>query len=103
MCQSQTKTSLNYVKFDCAGVESRMDDFLDKELSQFERIGVQRHLDNCSSCSSSLNELKDLSVYARQLAATTIPPEVSRRLHDRIALELSSSAQVRRSKLYAVK
>lgn len=103
MCRSQTLTSLKDFRFECSSVESRIDDFVDKELELSEHQAVERHLGCCGNCRAKVDSLRSILDCAKELAAAPIPKDVSQRLHARIAIELSNSAQARRAKLYAIK
>ena len=57
----------------CRNVKSRLDRYLDGELSDRERDAVQRHVGACSACREALERLRAAGVAVLQLAE---PPDV---------------------------
>ena len=55
----------------CIDVRERLEAFHDSELSMDERIAIQQHLGDCSSCSATAGELAALASTLRDLAAVT--------------------------------
>ena len=55
----------------CIDVRERLEAFHDSELSMDERVAIQQHLGDCSSCSATARELAALASTLRDLAAVT--------------------------------
>ena len=55
----------------CIDVRERLEAFHDSELSMDERVAIQQHLGDCSSCSATAGELAALASTLRDLAAVT--------------------------------
>ena len=45
----------------CATVQEMLSAFVDSELSELERLGVERHLEACTACQTELDDLRLLS------------------------------------------
>jgi hypothetical protein len=50
----------------------RLSEYLDGDLPETERLEIERHLENCSSCRTTLAELKEVIARAQRL--DSVPP-----------------------------
>jgi hypothetical protein len=81
----------------CVDVREQLEAFYDGELSIDERVAIQQHVAQCSSCSATADELAALGSTMRTLAAVTgenLPVEharVSSHVIDRLKVEESFS------------
>ena len=53
----------------CGDARARLEAFYDGELSIDERVAIQQHIGDCSSCSAAAGELVDIGATLRDLAA----------------------------------
>src|SRR4029450_9767200 len=53
----------------CGDARARLEAFYDGELSIDERVAIQQHLGDCSSCSAAAGDLVDIGATLRDLAA----------------------------------
>jgi hypothetical protein len=53
----------------CVGVRERLEAFYDSELPIDDRVAIQNHLGECSSCSAAASELAEIGSTLRELAA----------------------------------
>jgi anti-sigma factor (TIGR02949 family) len=76
-------------RLDCAQVERRLWEYLDGALSAEEAAAVRTHLNGCAGCGPMCGCCRAfLDLIARAGGACPgAPPELSRRLHDRLAGE----------------
>jgi mycothiol system anti-sigma-R factor len=66
---------------DCDGCEQMMQPYLDRELTEAQRVEAEAHLDDCSYCRKRYRFEETLRVYVRQVAADEpMPPELKQRL-----------------------
>ena len=72
---------------DCTAMVSRLDHFLDGELTEERRTEIQVHLDACPSCFSAFDFEAELRVVVRTRTVTEVPPALAARI--RSALNLS--------------
>ena len=76
------------LKYNCHEAYSRIDDFLDRELTEEEIIKVREHLDFCLMCASEFKFEGDVIQLIRaKLKQISAPPE----LLAKISLSLSAS------------
>jgi len=47
----------------CAQAQGQLSAFADGELAELERLGVERHLEDCAACRQELEELRRLSAF----------------------------------------
>ena len=64
----------------CARCEELLQPFLDRELSEAERLEAEVHLDACGYCRKRYRFEERLRRYVRLAAAEEIPPELKTRL-----------------------
>jgi hypothetical protein len=60
----------------CAGVRERLEAFHDGELTIDERVAIQNHIGECSSCSAAASDLLAIGATLRDLAAANEGPPV---------------------------
>ena len=66
---------------DCDGCEQMMQPYLDKALTEPQRVEAEAHLDDCSYCRKRYRFEETLRVYVRQAAVEEpMPPELKERL-----------------------
>jgi mycothiol system anti-sigma-R factor len=64
----------------CAACEERMQPFLDRVLSEPERLQAQAHLDTCWSCARRYRFEESLRQFVRQAAVEPMPEALKERL-----------------------
>lgn len=78
----------------CADCRTRLDAYLDKELSADERAEMREHLAGCSDCARELRALERASTLAQEhLVHYEAPDVLKARISSAIASERSSPAQ----------
>ena len=65
---------------DCEKCEEVLQPYLDRELSESERLEAELHLDRCSYCRRRYRYEVDLRMFVRQAAAEPMAPELRERL-----------------------
>ncbi|MGZ4396284.1 MAG: anti-sigma factor family protein [Gaiellaceae bacterium] len=66
---------------DCDGCEQMMQPYLDRELTEAQRVEAEAHLDACSYCRKRYHFEESLRTYVRRVAAEEpMPPELKQRL-----------------------
>ena len=71
----------------CSDIESKLDDYLEQQLSSSEIEKFHNHTSRCTRCETFVAELKCLKEIAASLAESEIPSGVRERLHLRLAQE----------------
>jgi anti-sigma factor (TIGR02949 family) len=72
---------------DCEKCEELLQPYLDRELSEPERVEAELHLAKCDYCKRRYRFEEDLRRFVRQVAAEPMPPDLKQRLASmRIAL-----------------
>ncbi len=64
----------------CSRCEELLQPFLDRELSERERLEAEEHLDLCGYCRKRYRFEEHLRRYVRLAAAEEMPPELKARL-----------------------
>jgi mycothiol system anti-sigma-R factor len=66
---------------DCDGCEQMMQPYLDRALTEEQRLEAEAHLDDCSYCRKRYRFEETLRVYVRQaVEEEPMPPELKERL-----------------------
>ena len=65
---------------DCVDCEQMMQPYLDRELTEAQRIEAEEHLDECAYCRKRYRFEESLRVYVRQAVSEPMPPELKARL-----------------------
>jgi anti-sigma factor (TIGR02949 family) len=65
---------------DCADCEQLLQPYLDRELTEPERIEAEEHLDNCSYCRKRYRFEEQLRRFVRLAASEPMAPELRARL-----------------------
>ena len=65
---------------DCVDCEKMMQPYLDRELTEEQRVEAEEHLDECSYCRKRYRFEETLRVYVRQAVDEPMPPELKQRL-----------------------
>lgn len=72
-------------RYTCEEAFRRMDDFLDRELSEAEVVLVRQHLETCTACAHEYafegTVLRDLKDKLRRVA---LPPDLAGRIAERL-------------------
>jgi len=66
----------------CDKCEELLQPFLDRELSEAERVEAQSHLDLCSYCRKRYRFEEELRQFVRQAAAEEMPPDLKQKLSE---------------------
>jgi anti-sigma factor (TIGR02949 family) len=65
---------------DCEKCEELLQGYLDRELSEAERVTAQSHLDQCDYCSRRYRFEENLRMYVRVTASERMPPGLLEKL-----------------------
>ena len=65
---------------DCDGCEQMMQPYLDKALTEPQRLEAEEHLDECSYCKKRYVFEESLRAYVRLAVSEPMPPELKERL-----------------------
>ena len=65
---------------DCADCEQLLQPYLDRELTEPERIEAEEHLDGCGYCRKRYRFEEQLRMYVRQAWAEDMPPDLKAKL-----------------------
>jgi len=65
---------------DCEKCEQLLQPYLDRELSDSERVEAEAHLDLCSYCRRRYVFEEKLRMYVRQSVVEPMPPDLKERL-----------------------
>jgi anti-sigma factor (TIGR02949 family) len=65
---------------DCAKCEEMIQPYLDRELTEAERLEAERHLDGCSYCRKRYRFEEALRRYVRQAAMEEMAPALKQKL-----------------------
>ena len=75
-----TIKKVNPIKFTCEQVEALASEYLDGDLSQSDRIILERHIKKCEGCSELISDIQNIISLAQTLAESPIPEGVKYRL-----------------------
>jgi anti-sigma factor (TIGR02949 family) len=64
----------------CAKCEQMLQPFLDRELTQAERLEAERHLDGCSYCRKRYRFEEKLRMFVRMAAVEQMDPQLKVKL-----------------------
>jgi anti-sigma factor (TIGR02949 family) len=64
----------------CERCEEVLQPYLDRELTELERLEAEAHLDTCSYCRKRYRFEVELRRYVRQVVIEPMPPELKARL-----------------------
>ena len=64
----------------CAKCEEVLQPYLDRELTEAERLEAESHLDSCDYCRKRYRFEVSLRRYVRQASVEPMPPELKARL-----------------------
>ena len=65
---------------DCVDCERMMQPYLDRELTEPQRLEAEEHLDECSYCKKRYVFEESLRAYVRLAVSEPMPPELKERL-----------------------
>jgi anti-sigma factor (TIGR02949 family) len=64
----------------CDKCEQMMQPFLDRVLSEAERIEAEAHLDECAYCRKRYRFEEEFRIFVRKAATEPMPPELKEKL-----------------------
>ena len=64
----------------CEACEELLQSFLDRELSESERLEAQRHLDACPYCAKRYRFEESLRTFVRRVSVEPMAPELKLKL-----------------------
>ena len=64
----------------CEWCEEVLQPYLDRQLSEPERVEAQEHLDHCGYCARRYRFEESLRVFVRQSVAEEMPPQLKEKL-----------------------
>jgi anti-sigma factor RsiW len=77
---------------DCRGISERLGRYFDGELTPSERRSVEDHLEQCSRCRASLQEIRDISgIFQEGMDAPPAPSDLTRRIMERAQAQIGES------------
>ena len=65
---------------DCAECEQLLQPYLDRVLTEAERLEAEEHLDHCSYCRRAYRFEEELRMFVRRAASEPMPPELKQKL-----------------------
>jgi anti-sigma factor (TIGR02949 family) len=69
----------------CREAVARLDDYVDRELSQAEMGLVREHLETCEACAGHFRVEEQLLQQVREkVRRIAVPPDLLRRIHERL-------------------
>lgn len=72
----------------CAEAFSRLDDYVDRELSADEIAAVEGHLEQCRICTDEFDtEQQLLGIIRAKLSQIRVPPDLMSKISERLAKE----------------
>jgi hypothetical protein len=85
----------------CTGAQTLFNQYLDGELSPIERSNLEDHLAACTSCSGSVENLRELLAYAGELTSMIPPrtdlwPGIRNQIEEKMARSYARRAGFRR-------
>jgi anti-sigma factor RsiW len=77
---------------DCRGIRRRLGRYIDGELTSSERRSVEDHLEQCSRCKASLEEIREISgIFQERLTVPPALPDLTRRIMEKAQSQIDSS------------
>ncbi len=77
---------------DCAVVKDRLYEYMDQEIDNAELVEmIREHLEDCKRCFPKYQFEKAFLTFIAELGRTNAPPQLRRRIFDRILEEESRS------------
>jgi anti-sigma factor (TIGR02949 family) len=73
-------TAFSFYADPCEACEELLQPFLDRELSDTERVEAERHLDGCGYCRKRYRFEEELRRFVRQAAVEEMAPELKQKL-----------------------
>ena len=77
-------------------------DYLDKNLSEHQRILIENHLADCPTCREAVHEMKTIGEIASELVEVAIPSSVQQRLRDNLRKQLNDQLFKQEAKLVVI-
>lgn len=78
------------MRIDCQHVWQYISAYIDDELDAELRERIERHLETCEICSAVLDSTRNVIVLVADDRVFELPAGFSKRLHERLDLELRS-------------
>ncbi len=77
-------------------------DYLDRSISEHQRILVENHLTDCPTCREAVEEMKTIGEMASELVEVPIPSSVQQRLRDNLRKQLNDQLFKQEAKLVVI-
>jgi anti-sigma factor RsiW len=76
----------------CRGIRERLGRYFDGELTPSERRSVEDHLEQCSQCRASLEEIREISgIFRKGMPAPPAPLDLTRRIMVRAQAQIDGA------------
>ena len=79
------------MKLECKHVWEHISEYIDKSIDEKLREEIERHLEHCEICSAILDSTRNILVLTADERTFELPVGYSKRLHERLAIELKST------------
>ena len=80
----------------CKHVWAHISEFIDDSVTPELRADIERHLEHCEICSAVLDSTRNILVFTADDRTFELPVGFSKRLHERLAKELTSDSKASR-------
>lgn len=79
------------MNLDCKHVWAYISDYIDGSVDPDQRRDIENHLAHCEICSAILDSVHNILILTADDRVFSLPIGYSRRLHERIAMEIKVS------------
>jgi Putative zinc-finger len=80
----------------CKHVWAHISEYIDDSVTPELRADIERHLEHCEICSAVLDSTRNILVLTADDRTFELPVGFSKRLHERLAKELTSDSKANR-------
>jgi hypothetical protein len=80
----------------CKHVWAHISEYIDDSVTPELRADIERHLEHCEICSAVLDSTRNILVLTADDRTFELPVGFSKRLHERLAKELTSDSKTNR-------
>ena len=80
----------------CKHVWAHISEYIDDSVTPELRAEIERHLEHCEICSAVLDSTRNILVLTADDRTFELPVGFSKRLHERLAKELTSDSKANR-------
>ena len=80
------------MKLECKHVWEHISEYIDKSVDAQVREEIERHLEHCEICSAILDSTRNVLVLMADDRTFELPVGYSKRLHERLKMEMENSA-----------